>query len=402
MELSAAPAFSQLAQVFIAGLGTSLTPCVYPLIPITLSVFGATHEESRLRSLTLSVVYVLGIALTYTVLGLISALSGSVFGSLLGNPWVIGVIGALMLALTCSTLDLFGPGFLGGIQSRASQIGGKGFRGAFLMGTASAIVAAPCVGPVLVIILGIAATSGQALWGGVLLFVYALGFGTLFILLGAFPSLLKRLPRSGNWLLVIKFVIALALLLAFLFITQRYTVALLPTVLQVGWTPLVAFALAGLAFLAMLRISGKKSLQLPAALCFALAIFPQLVPPASTTQHGKLIWHNSLEAALSEASKNGGIAMIDFFAEWCVACKELDSITFSDSAVQAELSKLSLGRVDFTEPDETLSERYSIAGLPCILFLRADGSEIPDSRITGFLPPPEFIAHLKSKIGTAY
>ncbi|MBX7145659.1 MAG: thioredoxin family protein [Oligoflexia bacterium] len=397
MELAAASATSQLFQVFIAGIGTSLTPCVYPLIPITLSIFGAAGETSRLKSFGLSATYVLGIALTYTILGLFSALSGSVFGSLLGNPWVVTILGALLLTLTCSTLDLFGPSFLGGLQNKASSIGGKGFRGAFLMGTVSALVAAPCVGPVLILILGIAATSGQALWGAILLFVYALGFGVLFMLLGAFPGLLKRLPRSGNWLLVVKFIIALALLLAFLFVTQRYTFALLPEALRSGTLAFCTLSIIGLAILLTIRMTGMRRLQIVAATCFALAIFPWLSLSNSSSSRDEH-WLSGVDATLAEAKARGTIAMVDFYADWCAACKELDAITFPDPSVRQELANLALGRVDFTEPDDTLSERYSIVGLPCILFLRADGSEIEGSRITGFLTPSDFIAHLKTKL----
>lgn len=395
------PGLSQIFQAYLAGVGTSFTPCVYPLIPITLSVIGSRSRTSRLESFSIAASYVFGICCTYTILGLLSAFSGAVFGSALGNPWIVLAVSLLLLLLACSSLDLFTSQALTKIQTIASKFGGSGLRGAFVMGAASGIVAAPCVGPVLVLILGIAASQGNAFWGGALLFSYSLGFGSLFLLLGAFPSLLQRLPRSGNWLFLVKFIIAAALLLALLFIAQRYTLDLiLPLASDVRLISVIAIVCMCL-LLYLARSAGLKFLRLPAALCLALAISPftlvESVHPGT-----ELEWHSTIEAAQQaeqpEASSTQVHTIVDFAADWCAACKELEAKTFSDPNISKRLKRARLARIDFTEPDETLAESYNIQGLPAVLFLDAQGVEIAGSRVSGFMSPEEFGEHL-SKLG---
>ena len=178
--IQAAGLLQALVLAVFGGLLTCLTPCVYPLIPITLSIFGACGAKSSRQAFLLSLAYVLGIAITYSILGLLAAASGSVFGSLLGNPWVIGAICGCLIFLSIYNLDLLTFSLGQGLSRFANSLGGKGYRGAFVMGMASGIVAAPCVGPVLLSILVIAAASGSAWKGGLLLFFYALGFGCPF------------------------------------------------------------------------------------------------------------------------------------------------------------------------------------------------------------------------------
>ncbi|MBN8550674.1 MAG: thioredoxin family protein [Deltaproteobacteria bacterium] len=390
-DFESGSALTQLFAAFNAGILTSLTPCIYPLIPITLAIFGCCKEVSRRQRFFLALCYVLGIAATYTLLGVISAKTGGIFGSFLSNPWAIAVLSILLILLALFSLDIVKLSALSKLQNSASRIGGKGFRGAFLMGTVSGFVAAPCAGPVLVVILGVAAAQQSSAWGALLLFTYALGMGLLFILLALFPLLLDRLPRSGNWLHAVKFLTAALLFAVVLFITQPFHVPyVLETLSDYHWALFVVAILSFFAAMWAYRLH-HGALKCVAAILFACSAFYLTLP---APQHS---WAARIEEGLSAAEQRSTLVMVDMYADWCAACKELDAKTFSDPEVKERLAKFALVRVDFTlDSDYTtkLTEQYDVAGLPCLLFLTANGKEIPDSRITGFLEPQEFLKHL--------
>ena len=192
--------WATLGLVFVAGFLSSLTPCVYPLIPITIGVFGARGARTRWEGFGLSAVYVLGIALTYSGLGVSAAWFGSVFGGAMQHPAMMWGLGALFVALGLGSLGVYQVRLPGDLQTRLSQMGGAGWLGSFLMGLVAGVIAAPCVGPIVAGILVVVAKE-QSVWlGGGMLFVFALGMGVLFLALGTFSSLLDRLPRSGRWM----------------------------------------------------------------------------------------------------------------------------------------------------------------------------------------------------------
>jgi thiol:disulfide interchange protein DsbD len=401
----------QLLSVFGAGLGTSLTPCVYPLIPITLALFGATPEAGRWRAFRLAVTYVLGIATTYTALGVFSAKTGAVFGSFLGNPFVVGALAFFLSLLALYSLDLFQLRGVTKLQGVASSIGGTGFRGAFLMGAVSGLVAAPCAGPWLVVVLGIAAASQSTTWGAVLLFTYALGMGLPFIVLGTFPALLRRVPRSGNWLLGAKFLMASALLGVAFILVRPFLPAFLSGE-RLPFYPVEHFGafIIGLsgAFLGWFGFWHNRGLlKFSGAAILAWGICTAFIPPPTQTSHqtaGAVQWFSRIEDALSAAKSRQVVAVVDLYADWCSACKELEKLTFPDPAVQRALRQLVTARIDFTvdsPANGALAEQYKVVGLPCILFLDSEGRELPGSRITGFVSASEFVNHLKRVVPQA-
>jgi thiol:disulfide interchange protein DsbD len=230
--------------VFIAGILTSLTPCIFPMIPITLAVLGTKdHGQSRSKGFILSSIYVLGIALTYALLGVVAAKTGALFGSLLGHPLVVGTIALLFVLMGLSMFGLFEiqvPQAL--TQKLSSQQSRKGYIGAFLSGLVAGVVASPCVGPVLISILAYVAQTQNVVTGFILLFVYALGLGQLFLLIGTFHTLWQRLPRSGVWMERVKFVFGSIMIgMAFYFIY--------PVTHSALFDGLLATAFLGLAFL---------------------------------------------------------------------------------------------------------------------------------------------------------
>ncbi|MFB3924542.1 MAG: cytochrome c biogenesis protein CcdA [Syntrophales bacterium] len=198
---------------YIGGILVGFTPCIYPIIPIVIAYIGVRSVQSRLTGFLLSVIYVSGMAITYTVLGGVAALSGRLFGQMQTNPWIYFAIANVCIFLGLSMLDVFTisipmPAFLAKMQSRRK----RGFFGSFLLGATSGFLVGPCTAPVLAVLLVFVATKQNIAFGMSLLFVFAMGMGTLMIILGAFIGLLANLPKSGTWTVVVKKVGGLILL----------------------------------------------------------------------------------------------------------------------------------------------------------------------------------------------
>jgi thiol:disulfide interchange protein DsbD len=209
-----AGSLAAIAVVFAAGVLTSFTPCVYPMIPVTVTFIGGAAGGRRSRAINLSLVYVLGMAIVYAALGVITAILGKTFGRVTYNPWVYGSVGLIIVMFGILMLDILTvpvPQFFGGVQSAGVRKGGYG--GALLIGLAAGFVAAPCTAPVLGLLLVYVAQTRNILWGGTLLFVFALGLGTLLMLVGIFSGLLSSLPRAGPWMKWIKIFFGAGMLL---------------------------------------------------------------------------------------------------------------------------------------------------------------------------------------------
>jgi len=203
-----------LAVVFAAGVLTSFTPCVYPMIPVTVTFIGTSAGGKRSRAVTLSLVYVLGMSLVYSTLGVVTAVLGKTFGQFTRSPWIFGGVGALIIVLGVFMLDIFTfpvPKFFTGVQTAGARRGGHG--GALLIGLAAGFVAAPCTAPVLGLLLVYVAQTRNVVWGGTLLFTFAIGLGMLLLLVGIFSGLLAGMPRAGAWMKWIKNTFGIGMLL---------------------------------------------------------------------------------------------------------------------------------------------------------------------------------------------
>ncbi len=399
------------AVLFLAGVLTSLTPCVYPLIPITVSVFGARQVEHRSRSVALSATYVAGIAVTYSALGIFAALSGKAFGSALSSPWVVTVLAVFLLALAASMFGAFDLNLPPSLQEKLGIVRGSGFAHALGMGLVAGIVAAPCTGPVLAGVLTYVATRRSAVLGFWMLFSYALGMGLLFFLLGA-TSL--KLPRSGAWMETVKSVLGVALVAAALGL-------LLPLLPRPGQLPVgpraVAIASAALAFAAV--VAGALSLSFHAgrreqavkagALVLLLGAVGLQMGWFGQARVPEIPWLHDERAALEQARATGKGLLIDFSAEWCAACKELDQHVFSHPAVKAEVAERFVPlKVDATEETDEVSRletKYGVPGLPTVLLMACNDPPpqqqecaVPQDgpgRVTGFIPPDEMIERMR-------
>ncbi len=400
------------AILFVGGVLTSLTPCVYPLIPITMGIFGARQVEHRGRSVALSATYVGGIAAMYSTLGLFAALSGKAFGTVLSSPAVVVLLALFLLALAASLFGAFEIALPQGLQQKLSGVRGQGFAAAFGMGLVSGIIAAPCTGPVLAGVLAYVATQRNAVLGFWMLFTYAIGMGLLFFVIGA-TSL--RLPRSGTWMETVKSVLGVALVAA--------AVALvLPFVPRPGTLPLsarsVAVAAGALAFAAVLAGAltlsfhgGARERALKAgALGLLLAAVGLRFGWAGQPRGEKpfqIPWLSDEKLAVQQSRASGKPLLIDFSAEWCAACKELDLHTWTDPVVAKEVSERFVPlKIDATEESDQvdkLASKYNVPGLPTVLMMACRDARPPEcaipgegpTRVTGFIPPPEMLERLR-------
>ena len=387
--------------IFGGGILTSLTPCVYPLIPITVSVFGADGSTSRMKSFLLSVTYVLGIAVTYSILGIAVASTGAVFGQVMANPFVMIPVCGILIALGLSMLGVYEIRLPYTVQNKLNRVGGVGFAGAFAMGTVAGIIAAPCTGPALGAVLAYIATTDNIFLGFWLMLTYALGMGLLFIVIGTFSGTI--LPRSGGWMYVLENIFGVAIIAVALYFLKD---VLEPLRAFLRHSP-GFFAIAGILLLFGVLL-GKftqrfkdlpRLVQLRKAFGVLLAVVGlYMLVGGFTTAESDLDWITDEAQALEIARSEGKPVMLDFYATWCAACNELDHKTYTDPAVQSKLSQFINVKLDFTRNSnevERLKKKYSVVGLPVVIFFDSKGNQLKGKRIEKFVEPKEFLALLQ-------
>jgi thiol:disulfide interchange protein DsbD len=388
--------------VFVAGILTSFTPCIFPMLPITISILGYhADKNSRFKNFSRSLAYVLGIALTYSTLGVIAALTGSLFGSMLTNKYVLVGLVLLFFAMALSmwgAYEIQAPAF---IRNRLGTGKSHGLGGAFIMGLVAGVVASPCVGPVLVSILTYVSTTKNAVLGFSLLFTFAMGLGLIFIIIGLFSSALKLLPKSGIWMEAIKFVLGAGMWGAALYYSQfifdtRW------------WVALIAVSFAGLSiWKGAFYFKNKQYILrsfLLAVFVFSSAVFivsifkPEYIHSnlykdvPSAKNSSTLNWAAYSEEALIQAQKEQKPILLDFFAEWCGACHELAAKTFSTEEFHELSKQFLLVKFDATEDNEQIRavlKKYDVKGLPTVIFINRNGDVRKDLTFTQFLTMDE-------------
>ncbi|MEO0812568.1 MAG: cytochrome c biogenesis protein CcdA, partial [Myxococcota bacterium] len=320
---------------FVGGFLTALTPCVYPLIPITVRYFGAMGPSvSRGKVLRNALVYVAGMGLLYTVLGTVFASLNLVFGSFLASPWVVAAVAVFCFAMGLSMLGAFTIQLPTSLNTRLARVGGQGAIGAFGMGLVSGLVAAPCTGPVLAVILAVIASSGQVAAGAAYMLFFSAGLGLPFLVLALASGQLQRVPRSGPWMELVKGVLATAM-----FVVALYFANLAFPVLGrgLGWSTglSVGLVVAGLALGGLALRSAGRSAALSktlATVTLTLGIASWAIgaeEPEAAGAENRISWVREHDEGFELARSAGKPVMIDFTADWCVACKELDSKVFS-------------------------------------------------------------------------
>ncbi|MFZ5440790.1 MAG: protein-disulfide reductase DsbD family protein [Myxococcota bacterium] len=413
--------------IFLGGFLTSLTPCVYPLIPITVGVFGARQADSKGRAMLLTTSYVVGMGAVFSALGVFAALSGRAFGSALGNTWVVVGLAVFMAVLASSMFGAFELALPSSLATKLNGVGGGGIVGAFLMGSVAGFLAAPCTGPVLTGVLAWVSQTRDPVLGAGLLFIYALGIGVPFFLIGVFTV---RMPKSGVWMEWVKSVFGIALLaLAFSYLRDAFPVirdTLTAMASQLGRTGAVTLA-AALAFIGVvigaIHLSFKEGRQWvlkgAGVAAVLVAFLMRMAAPAAAVErpngdgtpqpHGEFVWAmtfkadqaksaDPFEAALAQAKADCKPVLIDFFADWCAACKELDHLTYTAPEVVAEGERFVKIKVDGTEDHPALDkiyERFGVKGLPTVAFVDPMGQIMDSPKVTGFMEAPKFLSEMR-------
>lgn len=379
--------------VFLLGLGLNLTPCVYPMLSITVSLFRGHQEKNRAHAFLKSVVYVLGMATIYSTLGVVTAFTGGLFGAALQSKWVLLGISLLMAGMAASLFGFFiiqAPQWMVKLASKR----GSDLIGVFLSGLFVGVFAAPCIGPLIIALIAFVAQKGDPGFAFRTFFILSMGLGLPYIFLGTFAGLAEKLPRSGVWLVWVDRLFGTILLSvsAFYFLSAVHP----------QWLPYlmpVSLVLGGL-YLGFIERSAKTSKAFTwfkrsvglAAIAAGIAI-PVLAPKQSVK------WEMFSPAKVEQAAAEHKPILMDFYADWCIPCHELDSYTYTDPKVIAGVDSYARFKVDLTNPDDpavdALIEQYEILGVPTILFLDENGKEVEGTRQAGFVSAKDFLEILK-------
>jgi thiol:disulfide interchange protein DsbD len=415
-----------VATFFGAGLLLAFTPCVLPMVPILSGIIAGDGDDvGPARGFTLALSYVLGMALVYTGAGVAAAAVGVQLQAVFNQPWVLSLFAGLFVVLALGMFGLFDLQMPSAIQSRLANVSGRQRSGtvigAFVMGALSSLIVTACVAPALVATLTVIGQGGDMLRGGAALFALSLGMGAPLLLVGASAG--KLLPKAGPWMVAVKnafgfMMLALAVWMLSRILPGAVTLALSGALIFMagvylgGLTTLTAdargpqklgkgFGLLAIIYGAVLivgALGGGTSLTRPLQGIYADA------PYGVAEQHGlefrRVKTVDDLDREL--ASSGGRTAMLDFYADWCVSCIEMEKYTFTDAAVQDALSDTVLLQADVTAndaEDQALLARFGVFGPPTIIFFDGEGNERRGFEVVGYMKAPDFAAHVRRAVG---
>lgn len=408
VSLNSGKLLTILPLFLLLGLGLSFTPCVLPMVPILSSIIvGDRAKVSRTRGLLLATVYALGMAIVYTLFGVAAGLAGEGLAASLQNPWVLGAFASLMVLLSLSMFGVYQLQMPSAIQSKLMEVSerqaaGK-MVGVFVMGALSALIVGPCVAAPLAGVLVYISHTRDILIGGSALFAMAVGMSMPLLLVGASAGAL--LPRAGAWMDSVKRFFGVLMLATALWMVSP----MIPAALQ-----MLAWGALGVGYAASLFLRGRGGwMAKTLALVFAVAGMVQLVGAATggrdalaplahftdeaphATEFQRIRSVGELDAILS--SNPGKTVMLDFYADWCVSCKEMERFTFSDTRVSTQFAEMLLLQADVTAntaDDKALLKRFMLFGPPGIIFFDHAGNEVTGSRVIGYQNPEKFLQSL--------
>ena len=383
-----------LIGIFFGGLALNLTPCVYPLIPITVSYFGGRSDAIKGQTIFHGVLYILGLACTNSVLGVVAALSGGMLGVILQNPVVLFIIAGIMVGLALSFFGLWEiriPSHLTRVASRNFE----GFFGTFFMGLTLGIVAAPCLGPFILGLLTYVGQKGDPFLGFLYFFVLSLGMGLPLALLAVFSGAIDKLPMSGTWMVWIRKALGWVLIgmagymLQPLFYSElarsgMYAGILLAAGVHLGWFDKSRGART---FIVIKRAFG---LVLIGGAVFLLVM--------GSEKGERIQWIPYSESILVGSEKSNRPVILDFYADWCGPCKALDKQVFSQPDIVALSKEFTTVRVDLTtrhEAQEILQKKYEIRGVPTVIFIKGDGLEERKLRVESYVDPEVMLKRMR-------
>ena len=402
--------------VLLAGVLVSFTPCVYPMIPIIIGFVGNSAGGNKFKGFVLSLFFVLGLIITYAILGVGAGLTGALFGSFMTNPIVLWFIVAIFIALGASMLGAFDISLPSSLQGTLMSGERQGFLGAFVVGAVTGLVASPCAGPPLLVLLGWIGNSGDWVFGFFLMATFALGIGLLFIVIGTFAGALTALPAAGTWMVTIKKGLGVAIFAVALYYIQMLVPDILFTMLVGAFLLYLGMFLGAFAKWEELEGGGKYGkgigilLVVSGIFYFLLALADlngvQLntggghSTNAAGTQNAVAENHvpwrvNEYEAVLADAAADGRLILVDFYADWCGVCVELDHKVWNQENVIQATAEYHTLKLDFTRSNadlEQIRKDRGVGGLPTVLILGPDGTE--RSRFSSFRAPGDVVSWL--------
>ena len=412
-----------IAAFFGFGLALSLTPCVFPMIPILSGIIAGQKHVTRSSGFMLSLAYVLGMAITYAIVGIIAAQSGTLLSNALQNPVALGIGAAIFVALALSMFGFYDLQLPSALQSKltetSNKLHGGHFTGVFGMGALSALIVGPCVAPPLAAALAYIAQTGDSLKGGLSLFFLALGMGVPLLAVGLSAGTL--LPKAGAWMNGVKYFFGVAMLgvaiwlispflpawvhmalwAALLIISAVYLHALDPLPQHAkGWARFwkgvgVVALIAGLGLL-LGALGGSRDILQPLSVYQGVAGGGSAQATPAGLKFEKVKTTAELDARLSQAKQAGQPVMLDFYADWCVSCKEMEKFTFSDAKVQERLKGVLLLKADVTgntADDKVLLQRFGLFGPPGIIFWTSNGEQATH-KVIGYEESAKFLASI--------
>ena len=382
-----------LLGIFAGGMALNLTPCVYPLIPITVSYFGGRSGKGQLIGHGLC--YIGGLSITNSALGVVAALTGGLMGAMLQNPLVLASVAAILIFFATSLFGFWELRLPGGLMQAASK-SYAGYLGTLFMGLTMGVVAAPCIGPFVLGLLTWVASMGSPWLGFIVFFTLSLGLGLPLFFLAIFSGQIDKLPRSGEWMIWVKKLMGWVLVgMAAYFIRP-----ILPR--AVGILFLAAVALAAglhLGWIDRTKASFRAFDWIRSGIVIISVVITTILIGSWATQGPGVNWRPYSVELLQEAKKLNKPVIIDFYADWCSPCRELEEITFHDAEIvkQAKQDFIMI-KVDLTRKDnpvnELLLKEYEVKGVPTVVFLNGKGKERDDLRLVDFLPPKKFLIRM--------
>lgn len=384
-----------LLGIFAGGMALNLTPCVYPLIPVTVSYFGGRNGQGRGKLIAHGTCYIGGLAVTNSILGVVAALTGGLMGALLQNPVILTLVAFVLIFFATS---LFGVWELR-LPHRLTQAASKsytGYFGSIFMGLTMGIVAAPCIGPFVIGLLTWVASLGSPYLGFLIFFTLSLGLGLPLFFLAMFSGHLEKLPRSGEWMLWVQKLMGWVLVgMAAYFVRP-----LLPKGVEIFVLATTALA-AGLhlGWIDRTRAAFRAFEWLKSSAAIVGVVLATYLIGSFVLQGPEVGWHAYSDQLISEAAKNQKPVIIDFTADWCAPCRELNEVTFHDREIIKQAKQVFIMiKVDLTRKGnpthKKLLGQYGVKGVPTVVFLDRQGKERSDLRLVDFLPADKFLIRM--------